>query len=203
MTLEDTELSVPPRRRGRPAKAKVEAEVAPPPAEDAAPAVSALEEAGAFPVDEITYIPEDGDPVRTKWNGIEFKAYVPVKVSRRHTVQVLLRITQDMPDGTVVTKAVEKRIPMVELARNNARFSVNGKAPAKKAEAKARVPASPDEYRGYAINWIAQSTGASAMDARWENEQLLREKCGCDDADIAYLRPFFEARHEECSAATN
>jgi hypothetical protein len=33
------------------------------------------------------------------------------------------------------------------------------------------------------------------MDARWREEEALRDKCQCDDDDIAYLRPFFEARH--------
>jgi hypothetical protein len=152
-------------------------------------------------IDEITYHPGEGDPVRTKWNGVEFRAYVPVKVSAKHTVIVPMPINQTLPDGTIVTKHVDKRIPMVELAKGNPRFSVNGEAPASNKPGSERVPSTSDEYRGYAISWIAKSTAASAMDARWEAEDSLREKCGCVDSDIAYLRPFFEARHSEVKAA--
>ena len=152
-------------------------------------------------VDEIIYHPNDGDPVRVKWNGLEFKAYVPTKVSRKHCVLALVKQEQTMPDGSTVTRATEKRIPMVDLARRNPSFSVNGETPFARKEGKSRVPTTSDEYRGYAIGWIAASSAASAMDARWDAEATLREKCGVDDGDVAYLRPFFEARHEEVKAA--
>jgi len=152
-------------------------------------------------VDEITYHPGEGDPARTKWNGLEFKAYVPVKVSAKHTVAVPIREEIKQPDGSIITRAVERRIPMLELARQNHKFSVNGEAPFMHKMGAARVPTTPDEYRGYAISWIAASTAASAMDARWEAEETLREKCGVEDTDIAYLRPFFEARREQVTPA--
>jgi hypothetical protein len=152
--------------------------------------------------DEITYFPSDGDPIRTTWNGVKFNAHIPVKIARKHTVQVPERVETQLADGTIVSRTVEKRIPMVELALGNCRFGVNGNPPAAREEAKAKTPETPDEYRAYAMRWIASATEPGAMDARWVAEQTLRDKCGCDDADVRYLRPFFESRHEVLSGGS-
>jgi hypothetical protein len=146
--------------------------------------------------DEITYHPGEGDPVRTEWNGLKFAAHIPTRVSKKHTVLVPLPVTVNMPDGTVQTRHVESRVPMVELAKKNPTFVVNGQQAEKPAPGKTRVPESPDEYRGYALKWIAASTEKSAMDVRWDAEAALRDRCGVNDGDIAYLRPFFEAKYE-------
>lgn len=151
--------------------------------------------------DEITYIPGEGDPIRTKWNGFEFRAHLPVQVPHKATVLVPMPLEMTAADGSRITRHVEKRVPMADLARGNPAFSVNGETPAKRRLGTARVPTNSDEYRGYCISWIAASTKPADMDARWEAEQELREVCGCDDNDIAYLRPFFEARHEQTKAA--
>lgn len=162
--------------------------------------------------DEITYIPQNGDPVRTTWNGIHFPAHIPVKVPRTVTIAVPMPIQTKgadgelingivQPDGSIQTRHVERKVPLVELAKGNPLFSVNGAAPAEAKKGQARVPDTPDQYRGYAIRWIAASTNAKDMDARWNAEVDLREKCGCNDEDIGYLRPFFEARHDQLLAA--
>jgi len=161
--------------------------------------------------DEITYLPGDGDPPRTRWNGVEFKAHIPVKVLRTQVVSVPMPIQtkgQDgelingivQPDGSIQTRHVERKVPMVELAKNNPAFSVNGETPAKRKMGTAKVPTDSDEYRGYCIAWVAASTNQLEMDARWNAEQDLRDKCGCDDRDIGYLRPFFEARRMQAAA---
>jgi hypothetical protein len=148
--------------------------------------------------DEITYCPGDGDPVRTHWNGLEFKAHIPTKVSKKHTVLVPMPIEIQQPDGSIHTRHVEKKIPMVDLARGNHSFMVNGEIPAERKTGMIRTPENPDEYRGYALRWIAGSSEASAMDARWSAEDGLRNRCGVNDGDIAYIRPFFEAKHDDC-----
>lgn len=151
-------------------------------------------------VDEIAYIPQEGDPIRIVWNGITFPAHMPVKVPRSKTVLYPKREAREMPDGSVITRSIESRIPMVELAKMNPFFSVNGETPIARKIGKAKTPTNPDEYRGYAIRWITTSSNPGEMDARWDAEQPLREQCGCDDKDIAYLRPFFEAKHEQVAA---
>lgn len=146
--------------------------------------------------DEITYIPGEGDPARTEWNGLKFIAHIPTKVSKKHCVLVPMPTTVTMPDGTVQTRHVEKRIPMAEIAKGNPTMMVNGQVADKPAAAKARLPEDPDQYRGYALRWIAASTEASAMQVRWDAEQALRDRCGVNDSDIAYIVPFFEAKRE-------
>ena len=150
---------------------------------------------------EITYIPGPQDLPRVKWHNIEFKAHVPVKVRNTDGYLVPLRQEALTADGDVRAKSPERKVTYVELARGNPSFSVNGEAPFSRTEGKSRTPDSPDAYRGYAINWIARSNDAATMDARWQAEADLRERCGCDDNDLMYLRPFFEAQHDRVSAA--
>jgi hypothetical protein len=149
---------------------------------------------------DITYYPGDGDPHRITWAGLEFKAYVPTPVALTHAILVPLRKEHVLADGTVQSRNIETRVSLVELARGNPSFAVDGVRIERKVGT-ARVPSSNDEYRGYAIAWIAASTGTLAMDTRWEAEAALRAQCGVDDKDLAYLRPFFEARRDQVKAA--
>jgi hypothetical protein len=154
-------------------------------------------------IDEITYLPEDGDPVRVKWNGTEFKAHVPVKISRKHTVLVPIRQERELPDGNIVSRAIERRVPMVELAMGNCRFMVNGIPPQQRNKATIITPETSEDYRGHALKWIMASSSTSVMDARWAAEEALRNKCGCDDKDIAYVRRIFEARIEALAESSD
>jgi hypothetical protein len=105
-----------------------------------------------------------------------------------------------LADGTVQSRNVETKVSLVELARGNPAFSVDG-ARAERKVATASVPTSNDDYRGYCIAWIADSTDAAVMDKRWEAEAELREQCGVEEKDLAYLRPFFEAQRGRCRNA--
>jgi hypothetical protein len=151
--------------------------------------------------DEIKYLPGPGDPVFTEvgmtdgrsGTGVKFSANVAVQVSKKTTVLVPLRKEITLADGSVVTRAVETRIPLVEILRFNPSFCVNGEQPVKQA-AKARVPTDPDQYRGYAIDWIANCTDANALEKQWAGEAHLRETLGVNERELAYISPFFEAR---------
>lgn len=149
---------------------------------------------------EVTYVPGDGDPIRVKWAGLEFKAHIPTIVPLDHTISVPIRKSTELPDGTMQSKNVETRVSLVHLARGNPSFTVDGVRADRKVGTE-RVPTNSDEYRGYAIAWIAASSNATQMDTRWDAEADLRELCGVDEKDISYLRPFFEARHMQTKAA--
>lgn len=145
---------------------------------------------------ELTYVPLNrDDPHTVEWHGIKFLAFVPVKVSLKHTYLVPTRRENTLLDGTVVTKHVEAPISLVELARGNPSFLVDG-VQCEKKEGRARTPETAPEYRGYCIRWIAESLEPRDMDARWDAESQLRQKCQVEAADIAYLRPFFDAQKE-------
>jgi hypothetical protein len=161
-------------------------------------------------IDEITYLPGPNDPSFTVWNGVKFPAHVPVKVKGSQTVEAPLPIRTKVdgkwidgimqPDGTLQTRHVARRIPMVVLAKRNPFLSVNGAPPPQRKTGVARLPTDPDQYRGYATRWISEATDAATMDARWAGEQALREQCGCTESDEQWLRPFFDARHEQVKA---
>lgn len=162
-------------------------------------------------VDEITYIPADGDPAKTVWNGVNFPAHVPVKVKASQTISTPLPIRTKIgddwingiqqPDGTLQTRHVEKQIPMVVLAMRNPRFSVNGEMPVQQKKGSVRLPDDPDKYRGYAMGWMMAATDSNTLEARWEGEAALRQKCGCGESDIQWLTPFLEARRTQLADA--
>jgi hypothetical protein len=148
----------------------------------------------------VTYLPTDGDPIKVVWNGIEFRANVPVDLPHGKTILVPMRKEYNTPEGDLRAKSVETRISMVELARGNPSFSVDG-VQAERKIGTARLPTDNDQYRGYAMHWIRDATTLSALNMRWDSEAALRERCGCDDKDVNWLRPFLEARRDEVKQA--
>lgn len=149
---------------------------------------------------EVTYIPDDGDPNKVVWNGIEFRANVPVTISHSKMVSSLTRVESKGPEGELRSRGVEGTIAMVELARKNPSFSVDGEQAQRRA-ATQRLPTDSDQYRGYALRWIRESTSLSQLNERWDGEHELRERCGFEKKDEAYLRPFLDARKEQVGAA--
>lgn len=148
--------------------------------------------------DEVTYVPGHGDRPVTKWNGIEFRANVAVRIPRNKCVMAPVKQESQLPDGSIVTRAIERRIPMVELARGNPVFMVNGVKPKKREGLDVRLPVDANSYRSYAIRWIAGCNLADEMIDRWNGEQKLRDRCGVDAQDLHHILPFFEARKMEC-----
>lgn len=146
---------------------------------------------------EVTYIPGDGDPHTVKWAGITFKGHMPVTVPLTHSISVPIRKEHVLADGTVQSRNVETQVSLVSLAKTNPSFIVDGEQAQKKAGT-ARTPTDDKEYRGYAISWIAASNSAKEMDTRWAGEGPLREACGIESKDLAYILPFFEARKSQC-----
>ena len=150
---------------------------------------------------EVTYIPGDGDPPKVRAYGyIEFRANVPVTIPLDKTISAPMRVEHYEADGTLKSRGVEKKVSIVELARGNPIFSVDGVQAQRKA-AMQRLPTDSDQYRGYALAWIRQSNTRTQLDQRWEGEAELRERCGLADKDIAYLSPFLEARRDQVTEA--
>ncbi len=148
---------------------------------------------------EITYVDEDG-PSRTTCWGIEFKLNVPVQVPLSKTVESLTRKETAGPEGEIRSRGVAGRISVVELARGNAGFMVDGIRAERKLGSQ-RLPTDADGYRGYAMTWIRESNTLRQLEQRWEGEAPLREKCGLEAKDENYLRPFLEARRDQLKEA--
>lgn len=149
---------------------------------------------------EVIYRPGPQDPVETRFHGINFKANVPVKVSAMHTGEALLTQRFESKDGTMQSRAVERRIKSIDLLRGNPFFEVDG-VRAERATLSSKLPDNPDAYRGYAISWITQSHSGNGIRQRWDAEEGLRVRCGCQSEDVAYIMPFLEMKIQECGEA--
>jgi hypothetical protein len=142
---------------------------------------------------------DPADPIEMAMGGIMFHANVPKEVPDTVTVLQLITETRETTDGEVRSKGREQKIPLYKVLEHNPWFEIDGVKPPRPALATARVPDTADEYRGYAIAWIATSTNAVTMDKRWMGEDMLRRKCGVGASDLAYIMPFFDAKREECA----
>jgi hypothetical protein len=146
------------------------------------------------------YRPQDpADPIEMSMGGIMFHANVPKDVADTVTVLQLITETRETAEGEVRSKGREQKVPLYKVLEHNPWFEIDGVKPPRPQPATARVPDTSDEYRGYAIAWIATSTSAATMDKRWSGEDMLRRKCGISASDLAYIMPFFDARREECA----
>lgn len=141
---------------------------------------------------------DDSDPRETTMMGIKFKADEPVEVPYSKTVLQTIVEKRETKDGDIRTVGVEKHVPVPLALKGNAWFEIDG-VKTERVKPHARMPEDADAYRGYAINWISVSMSADSMDKRWVGEEGLRQRCGCSQTDINYLRPFFEARRMECA----
>jgi hypothetical protein len=180
---EELETEMPKRGPGRPRKA------------DAVEHDAYIGEDG---FDEYVWCPGEGDSAVTKWNGFTFKAGTPTKISKNKTVKQLITQKYRQQDGTFITRGVELEVLMRDVVKTNPRFSLNGAPP---AEQKALgQPTTPEEYKNHANKWIMMASSAAFLDARWNNEEMLREQCGVEGKEIAEIMSIFEMRHKILSA---
>lgn len=148
---------------------------------------------------EVVYVDDEG-PNRTSIGGIEFKLNVPVKVPYSKTILQLHKKESIGPEGEPRSRSVEVRVPLVEVLRGNPGFSIDGVRHERKLGTQ-RLPTDSDQYRGYALSWIRATNTLTQLNQRWDGEEALREKCGCEPKDVSYLAPFLEARREQLSEA--
>jgi hypothetical protein len=91
----------------------------------------------------VTYVPiNDDDRPKTKWNNIEFRANVPVELDPEnpdHYVVQLLPKTFPGQNGETLTKHVESKVFMGEMAKGNPSFTVDGKRARRKISTR-KVP---------------------------------------------------------------
>jgi hypothetical protein len=157
------------------------------------------------PIDEYIYIPGTGDPQHTTIGGevqnnqvvggYTFIANVPQKLPRKTaTTMCLVRQERELSDGQIVSRSIEKKVPLYELLKTNPSFMVNGVPPPPRAGIMAKLPTDPDQYRGYCIGWMREAKDAPSIQARWDGEQLLRERLGVNASDLAFIIPFMQGR---------
>lgn len=148
---------------------------------------------------EVTYVDEDG-PSKTTVHGVPFRLNVPVTIPLNKMVEQLIRVESKGPEGETRSRGVERPSSLVELLRGNSGFMVDGVRAERKVGSQ-RLPIDADGYRGYAMAWIRESNTLRQLEQRWEGEANLREKCGCEQKDENYLRPFLDARRDQLKEA--
>lgn len=83
------------------------------------------------------------DPARTKWNGITFEANVPVELDpenpAHYVTQLVVKGAQNA-EGEMRTKAVEAKVFMGEMAKNNPSFEVDGRRAKRKVNTRIVPP---------------------------------------------------------------
>ena len=150
---------------------------------------------------KVTYIPRDPtDPAMMLWNGVKFTANVPVELDPKlHGYKVPLpKKMLDPATGRTLTEHVETWVSMIDQAKGNPSFQVEGEAPvAARKPGRPRTPRTSEDYRSHAQAWIAAADNHEELEERWTEEEALRERCEVGDDDLSYLRPFFEAKHHE------
>lgn len=157
---------------------------------------------------KVTYRPGPQDLAMTIWNGIRFEAGRPVTLSyknKRHYIEVDLPKQIDTADGSYVTRTVTSRVSMIDRARENWHFEVEGTPRAIKPIPGDRKPQTADEYRSWAQSWIAMAgtkmdgddfeiQTAPELKERWDDESALRERLGVGEDDVGFLKPFFDMK---------
>lgn len=137
----------------------------------AAAAKKEMAEAGAFVHEvlhgntiQVIYRPFDGDPHTTKWNGIVFRANVPVTLNKGnpgHYIEQLLPKTVEGANGESHTKHVTAKVFMGDLARTNPSYEVDGERAKKLVNKRILPPAG----HGWAEDHEDDISESTAIDA--------------------------------------
>jgi hypothetical protein len=92
----------------------------------------------------VTYVPiHDDDRPKTKWNGIEFRANVPVELDPENPAHYVTQLVVKgalNSDGEMRTKAVESKVFMGEMAKANPSYVVDGKRARRKISTRVVPP---------------------------------------------------------------
>jgi hypothetical protein len=152
---------------------------------------------------KVTYSPRDpSSPSELVWNGVKFRAHVPVELNPvKHSYFIpIVKKWVDPMSQRVMSLASEERVLMADVARTNPDFVVEGSEPSVPKAGKAKPPKTPEEYRAHAVAWINAAASIDDLE-RWNDEESMREKCGCGEDDEQFLQPLFDAKFKQLSAA--
>jgi len=112
----------------------------------------------------VTYLPGEGDPVKTKWRGVEFTANVPTRVTNKDHLAA---------------------------ARANRFYRVGNDAPQENPN---RAPTDAMEYRGHVLGWMEGVSTIEQLVKNWAQDRDVRLKCETGHDDISYLGTLIEPK---------
>jgi len=142
------------------------------------PATTAPKEVGSPAADKkgesehVTYLPSEGDPIKTTWMGITFHANVPKEVTNQ---------------------------ALIAKAKQNRFFKVGDFNPARDRVSveNTPLPKTSEQYRAHAVAWIKTVESVDDLDTRWQSEETLRMHCGVGTDDIEWLQDFLGPKRHE------
>lgn len=161
MTPEHKEALAEGRRRAREARSMAEANIADYGGQEAIEVANERQNPNTA---EAIYRPFDGNPHTIKWNGIVFRANVPLildKSNRSHYIEQLLPKKIEGANGEVHTKHVPAKVFMGDIARMNPEFEVDGERAKKLVNKRILPPAG----HGWAEDHEDDISESTAIDA--------------------------------------
>lgn len=127
---------------------------------------------------KLTYLPQEGDPVKVNWNGHVFEANVGKECRNAY---------------------------MVDLAKANPWFRVEDGDKVDKPDPKVKG-AERDragEYKKHAIAWIKAAESHTAMTKQWASEERMREEHDIGTEDIEWLMTLYMPKFEQLKRAAS
>jgi hypothetical protein len=124
--------------------------------------------------EQVTYRPDEHDPVQVVLAGHTFHANLPLTLSMKAS--------------------------WFERLRNNRFFKVgpfDPKTDAVKVKPAVPSPKTPEQYRAHAVEWFKTVPSVEALDTRWAQEEILRLACGVGADDLDYLATLFRPKRAE------
>lgn len=73
---------------------------------------------------KVTYVPDADEPSETTWNGVTFKANVPLELTDKQGYEIEEGKRYEDKDGNTRIKTVHRFVTMIEMARGNPSFVV-------------------------------------------------------------------------------
>jgi hypothetical protein len=159
---------------------------------------------------KITYLPKDGDGLKTVFHGHKFEANKPIEVSHALLIRQASKnswfkvegaTAEQLADPTEVPEAAPADKAKAAPHQNVKSAKDDGDKKPKVYDPNTDLPTTSEQYRGFALAWIKTVDESEAMDLRWKEEEELRQKCGWGSDDEEYLATFFNQKRTEMVAA--
>jgi hypothetical protein len=130
--------------------------------------------------EQVTYIPRDGDPPKTKWRGIVFHANVPKTITD---------------------------VEHIDAARNSKFFHVGAFDPSKDSTAAIDEPEgqpkNATQYRAHVVAWLKKTGDINQFVANWKSDLPLQQFCEVGTDDFNYLGTLLRPKMHELMVAAN
>ncbi len=151
---------------------------------------------------KLTYKPGPHSPVTTTFHGLTLEANIPIELTDADVAEIDVVDLIPNDDGLVRSRTVKKRIPLLELAKNNPSGELLVEGHEARKPGRPPVPKTAEQYKAWATRWIGECLDHEVLESRWKKEAALRVACQADGEAISReLNALFSRRHAELKRA--